>query len=264
MMKLLYATNLGENTLSFDMIEDLLVLKQAGLEEIVFLQTIPDVMMDKREATVREKWLSDLSDLGITARFLTEEVLSTAGILNTAQKEEASLIVVNLDGKTNNPPRSSLINNLIKLSTIPILIINDTQEASAEEGKGLFDHIVFTTDWTPASEKALTYLMGFKEILGAVEIVNVINGKLTVRDMRELKERLAHTRKICLDENIDAESHVYAGQTAEEIITASEDYKATLIVLGAISEKSLLKKIFKKSSTFSVAEEAAVPVLIVP
>jgi nucleotide-binding universal stress UspA family protein len=262
MMKLLYATNLGENTLSFDMIEDLLVLKQAGLEEIVFLQTIPDI---KSETTVREKWLSDLTDLGITAKVLTEEVLSTAGILNTAKEEEVSLIVVNLDGKTNNPPRSPLINNLIKISPIPILIINDTQEAAAaEKGKGLFDHIVFTTDWSPASEKALTYLLGFKEILGPVEIVNVINGKLTVRDMRQLKERLAHTRKICLDKNVDAEAHIYAGQTPEEIITASKDYRATLIVLGAISEKTMFKKIFKKSSTYSVAEEAAVPVLIVP
>ncbi len=263
-MKLLYATNLGENTLSFNMIEDLLVLKQAGLEEIVFLQTIPDVMMDKSETTAREKWLADLSDLGITARVLTEEVLSLTGILNAAKKEEVSLIVVNLDGKTNNPPRSSLIQNLIKYSPIPILVLNISKQVAAEKGKGFFDHIVFTTDWSAVSEKALTYLLGFKEILGAVEIVNVINGKLTVRDMRELKERLAHTRKICLDEDIDAESHIYAGQTPEEIITASKDYRATLIVLGAISEKPLFKKIFNKSSTYSVVEEAAVPVLIVP
>lgn len=263
-MKLLYATNLEETILSFNMIEDLLILKQAGLEEIVFLHTIPDIMMDKSETVSRDKRLADLSNLGIKSSVLTEEVLSLSGILNAAKKEEVSLIVVDLDGKTNNPPRSSFIKNLIKFSTIPILIINDSQESKKAEGKGFFDHVVFTTDWTPSSEKALTYLMGFKEILGAVEIVNVINGKLTVRDMRELKERLAHTRKVCLDENIDAESHVYAGQTAEEIITASEDYKATLIVLGAISEKSLLKKIFKKSTTCSVAEEAAIPVLIVP
>lgn len=263
-MKLLYVTNLGENTLSFNMIEDLLVLKQAGLEEIVFLQTIPDIMMDKSETKSRDKWLVDLSNLGVNSSILTEEVLSLPGILNAAKKEEVSLIVVNLDGKTNNPSRSSLIKNLIKYSPIPILVLNGSKQAVAGEDKGLFDHIVFTTDWSPVSEKALTYLLGFKEILGAVEIVNVINGKLTVRDMRELKERLAHTRKICLDENIDAESHIYAGQTSEEIITASKDYRATLIVLGAISEKPLLKKIFNKSSIYSVVEEAAVPVLIVP
>ncbi|MDO9530317.1 MAG: universal stress protein [Syntrophales bacterium] len=263
-MKLLYATNLEENTLSFSMIEDLLALKRAGLEEIVFLQTIPDIMMDKSETKSRRKWLADLSDLGIKSSVLTEEVLSLPGILNAAKKEEVSLIVVNLDRTTNNPSRSSLIKNLIKTAPIPILIINDSQEAATAKDKGFFDHVVFTTDWSPASEKALTYLLGFKEILGAVEIVNVINGKLTVRDMRELKEKLAHTRKICLDENIDAESHIYAGQTSEEIITASKDYRATLIVLGAISEKPLFKKIFKKSSTYMVAEEAAVPVLIVP
>ncbi len=263
-MKLLYATNLEETILSLSMVEDLSVLKRAGLDEIVFLQTIPDIMMDKSESDSRTKRLADLSNLGIKSSVLTEEVLSLAGILNAAKKEEVSLIVVDLDRKTNNPSRSTLINNLIKYSPIPILIINDSQETTAEKDKGLFDHVVFTTDWSPESDKALTYLLGFKEILGAVEIVNIINGKLTVKDMRELKEKLALTRKICLNQNIDAESHIYAGEISEEIITASKDYRATLIVLGAISEKPLFKKIFKKSPTYMVAEEAAVPVLIIP
>lgn len=264
MIKLLYVTNIEENALSFNLMEDPLVLKQVGLEEIVFLQTIPDFMMGKSEATFREEWLAELSNLGIKSKVLTEEVLSLPGILDVASKEKVTLIIVDLDRKTNNPSRSSLIKDLFKSSSIPILVINDNEQVTTAEGRGLFGHVVFATDWSPASEKALTYLFGFKEIMGALEIVNVIDGKLTIRDMRELKERLAHTRKMCLDEKIDAESHIYAGKTPEEIITASKDYRTTLIVMGAMSKKPFLKEIFRKSSTYMVAEEAEASVLIVP
>lgn len=249
-MKLLYATNLKENALSFSVIEDILVLRRVGLEDIVFLQT----------ATSKD-WLCDMSIQGINSSLLIEKELSLPLILGVASKERVSLIVVNLDSKARKPSRSSLIKDLVKRSSVPVLIINGA--AGAAKG-GIFKHIVFATDWSPASEKALAYLLGFKEIIEALDIVNVIKGKLTLKDMRELKERLAHTRKVCLDEKIDAESHIYAGETAEEIITASRDYKATLVALGALSKKPFYKEILGGSSSYRVACEAAVPVLVVP
>lgn len=248
-MKLLYATNLKEHALSYNLIESILVLCRVGLENIVFLQTIPF-----------KEWLGDLGSKGIGSRLLVEKELSLPWILSVAKKENVSLIVVNLDRKARKPSRSSLIKDLMRRSPVPILITN----GAAVAGKGLFEHVVFATDWSTASEKALTYLAGFKEIMGELDIVNVIKGKLTLKDMRELKERLAHTRKRCLDDKIDAESHIYAGKTSEEIITASRDYRATLIVLGALSKKPVYKEIFGGSSSYKVAGEAAVPVLVVP
>lgn len=248
-MRLLYATNLKEHALSYSLIESILVLRRIGLEDIVFLQTIP----------FRE-WLGDMESKGISSRLLVEKELSLPWILGVAKKENVSLVVVNLDRKARKPSRSSLIKDLMRRSPVPILITN----GAAVAGKGLFEHVVFATDWSTASEKALTYLVGFKKIIGEMDIVNVIKGKLTLKDMRELKERLAHTRKRCLDEKIDAESHIYAGKTSEEIITASRDYRATLIVLGAISKKPVYKEMFGASSSHRVAAEAAVPVLVVP
>ncbi|NNL41666.1 MAG: universal stress protein, partial [Desulfobacterales bacterium] len=104
----------------------------------------------------------------------------------------------------------------------------------------------------------------FKKILGELEIVHVIKGKLTIKEMRELKDRLMKTRKICLDNKIDAESHIYAGKTAEEILTASRDYKTAMVVVGGRSGKKGLSKIFKKSSSWKVVCETGLPVLVVP
>ncbi|MCD6486739.1 MAG: universal stress protein [Syntrophobacterales bacterium] len=248
-MKLLYATNLENQALSFSLIENILVLRRVGLEEIVFLQTTPF-----------DEWFENLSGIGIKCRILVEETLSLSRILSVAGEEDVSLVVANLDRKTHSPSRSSLIKGLIKRSSAPVLVINDT----SMRGKELFEDIVFPTDWSPASEKALTRLLDFSVIIKRLDIVNVINGKLTVKDIRELKQKLVQTRKMCLNKKIDAESHIYAGKTVEEIITASEDYRATLIVLGAVPKKPFYKEIFRGNLSCRVAEEAVVPVLVVP
>ena len=248
-MKLLYATNIKDQTLPCNLIENLLAIRNVELKEVVLLQTTPF-----------DEGLQNLLGMGIKYRMRVEEALSLPRILSIAGQENASLLVADLGRKTQKPSRTSLIKGLIKGSSVPVLVLNDM----SEQGKELFEHIIFPTDWSPASEKALTCLMGFSTVIKKLDIVNVINGKLTVKDIRELKQRLVHTRKLCLNENIDAESHIYAGKTVEEIITASEDYKATLIALGAVPKQPFYKEMFRGNSSSRVAAEAVVPVLIVP
>ena len=81
--------------------------------------------------------------------------------------------------------------------------------------------------------------------------------------MRELKEKLVQTRKKFLNEKIDAESHIYAGKTLEEILTAAKDYKATMVVIGGESEKKGIERLFKKGSSYKITNEATLPVLVV-
>jgi len=248
-MKVLYVTNLKDEDLSFSRIESLSGLRKAGLEEIVFIQTTPF-----------DGWLDNLTSFDIAYKTLVEETLSLPAVLDVARREGVSLIVSDCKKVTRNSSRRSLINGLIKSSSVPVLVFNET----SIRGGDLFEHLIFPTDWSPASERALTFLLGFSAIIQRLDIVNVINGKLTVKDMRELKERLTRTRMICLDSKIDAELHIYAGKTVEEIITASEDYKATLIALGAVPKKPFYKTMFRGNSSCRVAVEAEVPVLIVP
>ncbi len=248
-MKLLYTTNRKERDPSYGLKETLLILKDVGFREVVYLQTTPG---DER--------FKDLSGTGITYGIQVEKTLSLQRILNAASKESVSLVIADFDRAIQKPSRSFLIRGLIRKTSVPVLVLNNIPA----QGDGLFEHIIFPTDWSPASEKALAYLLGFSSIIKRLDIVNVINGKLTVRDIRELKEKLIRTRKTCLSEKIDAESHVYAGSIPEETIKASEDYKATLIILGISSKKPFYKRIFRKNLSFRIAMAAAVPVLIVP
>jgi nucleotide-binding universal stress UspA family protein len=145
----------------------------------------------------------------------------------------------------------------------PILVVNKGQKDLDFVSKGVFERILFTTDWSPASHRALEYILGFKKLVKELDIVNVIYDKLTVRALRELKKRLIETRTRCLDEDIEAEYHLYAGETASEIILAAEEYDSTAIVMG-LTHGQRLRDIFRGRPSCRVASRASLPTLIVP
>jgi nucleotide-binding universal stress UspA family protein len=251
--KLFYATDLKEKSLSFNLLKGILPMHKLNFNEITFLQTNPC-----------DSWMKGLSDFSIKSKIILDDQLLANGILSAAKNEGTSLIVVHLDRKEGKNSKNSMIRQLIKDSYLPILFINNTKQKIKSDPNGIFARIVFATDWSYPSERALAFLLDFKNILGELEIVNVIKGKLTIKEMRELKERLMKTRKICLKNKIDAESHIYAGKTSEEILTAARDYKAAMIVVGGETQKKGLGKFFKKGSSWKVACEADLPVLVVP
>ena len=75
-----------------------------------------------------------------------------------------------------------------------------------------------------------------------------------------IKEKLAETRRMCLKEQINAESHIYAGKTADEIMLAAKEYKASIIFMGSKDER----KLFKRNSSCKVVERSHLPVLVMP
>ncbi|MDY7030515.1 MAG: universal stress protein, partial [Thermodesulfobacteriota bacterium] len=113
------------------------------------------------------------------------------------------------------------------------------------------------------SEKAFDFLLKLKGIIGELEIVHIIRKKLTARDMRKLNKKLSDTRTTCLNNKIDAEYHIYAGEISEEIIAAARDYKATCIIMGT-RRKNAMSEFFSSKTAYHVVRKAHVPTLIVP
>lgn len=194
-------------------------------------------------------------DPGIPLTTRTIGAFSYGEIMAAARDERVSCIVADLDRDAHG----TALRELALRSPLPVLVL----DRNAAEG-GLLDHVIFATDWTPASEKAMERILALGELIYELDIIHVISEKLTVKDMRELKERLEHTRKVCLNEGINAESHIYAGDVAEEIVTASEDYRGSIIIMGSGTEKTLWQRLCKRSTVYSVIQQAAVPVFFVP
>ena len=248
--KLLYATNVKHP--SFAEVERLLVLQTLGLKEVIFLHE-----------TQVEGWDRRLADYGMNSKTLTVEGSLVPSILNLANQEAVSLIAANLNRNTRGLLRGSPTTQLLRTSSRPVIILPEGAQGSESPTEGMFAHVVFATDWSAASEKAIGYLVGFKEIIKELEIVHVIHKKLSVREMRSLKEKLSEARKVFLDQGIDAEAHVYAGKPSEEIMLAARDYDATCIVMGTTGMWTLKDKLLH-SCSYRVAELSVVPTLVVP
>jgi nucleotide-binding universal stress UspA family protein len=251
--KILFAAAVRENNPSSDIIDGILPLKKISLKELLFYRRPID------------SWGKKLSDLGIATRVVagTERALSPQVIYSTARGEGAELVVFLMGGGDLSADRL-VTKKLLQGADLPVLIVRRSQKAFESKEAGWFENVIFATNWSEESEKAFRYILSMKELIKELDIVNVIHRKLTVKHMRELKVRLAETRRICLDEKIDAEGHIYAGNISEEILTAANDYKGTIIVMGAKSKKGFLKEWTAANPALDVARNATLPVLIFP
>jgi nucleotide-binding universal stress UspA family protein len=248
--KLLYVTGVSQPR--FSEVQRLTELRTLGLEEVIFLH-----------ATKVEGWETRLAEYGINSRAFLVEGQMTRNILGVAHREGVSLIAASLERDTGGRLRRSLTRDLLRLSCVPVIILPENANVSGSAREGVFTHVIFADDWSAASENARNYLLHFKEIIKELEIVYVLDRKLSVRDMGNLKDKLSQTRKIFLDHGIDAEAHVYAGEPADEVMLAAQDYGATCIVMGTTG-KSPLKELLSKSYSYRVAEASVVPTLVIP
>ncbi len=197
----------------------------------------------------------DLPDPGIPFTTKTMADISFREVIAAAREDGASSIVVNCETEAHEATLRGLAAN----SPVPVLVID--RGAPTE---GLLNHVIFATDWSPSSEKAMELIIACSDFIYELDIIHVISEKLTVKDMRELKEKLEHTRKVCLNEGINAESHIYAGDVVEEILTASEDYRGSVIVVGADTRRTFMERVCKRSRVYSLLQQAALPVFFVP
>lgn len=247
--KILYITNMEKT--NFDDMKPLSVLRKVGLDEVIFLHT-----------GGAEDWERRVSEYGLRAKTIAGKGPFLPRILQAVQSEGISLVVTNLRKEARKIFGGSLVVNVLRSLPVPVMVLNEDAASSAPMQRGLFHHVIFATDWSTVSEGALRYLLHLKEIIGVLEIVHVINKKLSVRELRDLKKRLVETRRIFLAEGIDAEAHVYAGKRSEEIMLAARDYQGTCIVMGT-SRKSSLKALFSRSCSNRVAEDSKVPVICI-
>jgi len=241
---LLYVTDLRECDSPFGVFKGLLPLKKKMFDRVVL--ALP-ASLAGREA--------DLADLSVQFKTKIIQGFSYREIIAAAKEEQVSCVMVDLDRDSHG----ATLRKLALKSPLPVFVIDRNVS-----GDGLLDHVIFATDWSPASEKAMEQILALGEYIYELDIIHVITEKLTVKDMRELKQRLEHTRKICLDEGINAESHIYAGDVTEEIVTASEDYRGSLIIVGSDTKRSFTERIFRKSKIYTLIKQAAVPVFFVP
>jgi len=248
--KLLYVAPSGEA--SYDALDALTEMEKIGLKEIILFPEHPSRDLEDR-----------LSDRGIQLKGADGSGPLVPRVLEVANEEQVSLIIAHRPKDKEGLTKGSAAKRLIRSTPVPLLIIPEQEAEGSFAANGLFSSIILATDWSDEARRAWLYIIGIKEIIGIVDIVYVLHEKPTIGEIRQLKERVEEIRTICLEEDLDAESHIYAGKTADEIALASQDYNATMIAMG-YKQRGALKEAFLGSSCYRVVEKSSVPVLIIP
>ena len=233
-------------------VQQLAGLRKLGLEEVIFFHPYNEV-----------NWKERLGAFGIQATNLTADGPMIPNLLGVARQEGVSFISTNIDDQQKGMFRRPYAKDLIKLSPVPVMLMPQAMEPSDVEQGNMFDHVVFATDWSESCRDVMRYLLKFKGVIKELEIVHVVEKRLSIKEMRELRYMLSAWRSAFLNSSIDAESHIYAGKRHEEILLAAKDYNGTCVVMGT-SKKSSIKRFIECSCSYRVAEVSPVPTIIVP
>lgn len=248
--KIIYVTQ-RESPGSSDL-DVLLELRHLGLEEVILIHS------DGFEA-----WEKSIRDRGLKATSIWTKGPIQREINRLLTDRLISMVVLESGKEQQGTSALSGIRKVMGSSSVPVLVLYPVETAPGTSQKSLFHHCIFPMDWTEISRNALDYLLELNGIIHVLEIVYVMNKRLSVRDLRVLKKKLSQARQQCLHKGIDAESHVYAGKPWEEILLAGRDYGATAIIMGT-SGKSAFKNLMLRSCTYRIAQQGETPLLAIP
>lgn len=292
--KALFATKFGE--LNLEVLKSLFDLKPAGLEEIVLAHVIPrdevafvpygGYLKDeeerlREECRIRfEDWQDDILRAGIRCKICIEVGDPIPGIMKIAETEEVNLIV---SGKARQSSLERLyvsshtLELLRRNHTIPVLVSKQTMaHGSKEEWIGLknehpFEGVLFASDWSLPSERALRFLACLKGVVKKVDVVHVLFIETPDEDGRsewdeikaKARERLQGACDFLRKAGIEAEPHLAAGDAASEIMRLAHELNATMTVLGT-GVKDRIHALLLGSASQQIAERSDLPTLLVP
>ena len=291
--KILFPTKFRE--LAFNSLESILELKKAGLKEIVLTYIIPrdevafvpfgGYMKDEEErlreqARIRfENWQEAASAEGIESKIRIEVGNPVPKLLRIAEEEKVDLIIAGRKKRTvlGKVYIGSHTLELVRRSRVPILVSKYMVRFECEGdlitrvNDRIFTRPLLATDWSEPSEKALKLVSSFKGLADKVLVTHIIGVKISKgldkselnRIEKESKERLEEYCGRLRKDGINAEPHLFSGQSAPEIIRVAREHKASMIVMGTTG-KDRFKEFWLGSVSHRVTESSELPVLLVP
>jgi len=192
-------------------------------------------------------------------------------VTEAARKEAPDLIVIGRSKKgiIDQLYTGSDITEIIRQAGAPVLVYKPPSDKIDLIDKP-FERPLLATDWSPASQRALEYLLPLKAVVQKVNVIHVANEKdlkgsaMEIQKVRkESRAKLDAMVDRLNDNGIDARAHVYVGDPVQEIERAAADFQASMIVLGS-SGKSAWQERWLGSTPRIIAEKSDYPTFVVP
>jgi nucleotide-binding universal stress UspA family protein len=284
--KLIFVTKFEE--LGFDALQSLLSLRNAALNHIVLVNVIERDKVAMRRGTGYQKqeeirlremanirfidWAEDLYEQGMEVGVYIVVGSLVSEVITAAQKEEADLIVIGRSHKSMLEQfyAGSAITELIRRTSIPVLVYKPIPENAVVLDKP-FERPLLATDWSAASLRAVEYLKGLKDITQQIDVVHVaskkeLTGATTMEVQKTRKAKRQRLDEVCAmleAAGMNARSHVYVGDAAEEIEKAARECMTTMVILGSSAKASWVER-WIGSVPRLIAEESIYPTLLIP
>ena len=284
--KIMFVTKFEQ--LGFDALLSLLSLRGAALSHVVLMNVIErDRVAMRRGAGYRKSeerrlrevanirfidWAENLFEQGMEVGVYIVVGSMVPEVIKASAKEQADLIVIGRphQGILEQLYAGSDVSELLQRSSTPVLVYKQlTENAIAFERP--FERPLLAVDWSPASLLAVDYLKEMKDVCQLVHVVHVVGEKelkgtnaLDIQKTR--KETRKKLNKICSEfesAGVQAEPHVYVGETALEIEKAARECQATMVVLGSSAKASWVER-WMGSTPREIAEKTVYPTLLIP
>ncbi len=291
--KVLFHTHFRE--LALNSLKTIMELKKVGLESIILTHIIPrdevsfvpyggylkeTVVQLKAEARMRfEDWQNILIEHGIKSRIRIQVGAPNAEILSIAEEEGVDLIVIGRKKRTlmEKVYVGSHIMDILRRSTVPVLMskymvqFEWENEQLTRTNEHIFDRPMLATDWSQPSENAMQSMSALKGLAETILVMHVIGAKLSYgmdRDKRSRIEKKSKSRLKAYSRTIkqfgmNAEYHLSAGKTVQELVRLSRDHKASMIVMGKTG-KDWFQEYWLGGVSHQIAELSELPVLLIP
>jgi len=194
-------------------------------------------------------------------------------IMETADKENVSLIVMNSHGK-------SLIKGLL-LGSVPLSVLRHAKkdvllmryklaetlegEKSEQFCENIFSKVLYPTDFSEPAGRALSFVKTLKGIeeIGLVHIVTKGETEEEIEaNVEDAKKKLEEIKDELSRANFKVKDYVRVGSPAEEISSVAEDEDASLIAMSSHG-KGWFKELLLGDTTFEVVKNTKRPVLVV-
>jgi nucleotide-binding universal stress UspA family protein len=284
--KLLFVTKFEE--LGYDAIKSLLSLREASLEHVIFMYVIErdrvalhrGVGYEKEEEIrLRESanirfidWAERLFEIGMEVGVYIQVGSLAPEVAEAVVKEQADLVVIGRSqkGALEQFYSGSTVTEIVRRVSVPVLVYKPVPENPFAFGKP-FQRPLLATDWSPASQRAVDYLLAIRPLVEEVRVVHVIDedhiqGESVMQAQQMRKDAKGKLEDICAQleaAGIPARSHVYVGPPAEGVEKAARECQSTMVVLGSSSKNRWVER-WIGSVPLDIAENSAFPTLLIP
>ena len=258
-----------------------------GIKEIVLLHVVDATHPSKRGWTHGphiEDAKIDLNDIkerleklgfNVSVRL---EVITEADVSRTIQRvadeEGVSLVVMGARGKgrVSGVLLGSASTGVVRSSDKDTLImrykmLEGLEGATYEEFCPMvFSKVLCTTDFSEASQSAISALKDMKDVIGEVILEYVVSKGETQEEIEgyvaEAKEQLDKVKEDLVSAGLNVRTHIDVGSPREQVRSLASSEDVSLIVMSSHG-KTWLKQLMVGSTTFDLVRAAERPVLIV-